>query len=146
MERRAFLKSSCNACLLVAAGYIAPQLAGCSAPGYAIFKTEILNKKISMPVGLFQTNPIQMVRPKGWYYDIAVQQKPDNTYTAILLQCTHQANQLIPAAKNGYTCSLHGSQFDESGLVRKGPASKPLQQYKTSVENNNLIIEIVKTP
>ena len=146
MERRQFIKSSCNVCMLAAAGYLLPKLEGCSPATYAVFKTDIVDKKITIPLAMFATSPIQFVRPKGWYYDIAVQQKPDNTYTAILLQCTHQANQLIPAAKNGYTCSLHGSQFDENGLVRKGPASKPLQQYKTSVENNNLIIEIVKTP
>ena len=113
---------------------------------YAVFKTDIVDKKITMPLTLFATSPVQFVRPKGWYYDIAVQKKDENNYTALLLQCTHQENQLTPAGNNGYTCSLHGSQFDVNGNVRKGPAEKRLEQYATSIQNNNLIIEILKTP
>ncbi|HRI21636.1 MAG TPA: Rieske (2Fe-2S) protein, partial [Panacibacter sp.] len=102
--------------------------------------------KITMPLTLFDQSAIQFVRPKGWYYDIAVQKKADNTYSALLLQCTHQENQLTPLGNNGYTCSLHGSQFDMNGNVRKGPAEKHLEQYSTTIQNNNLIIDILKTP
>ena len=145
MERREFIKSSCNICMLAAAGYFLPQLAGCS-PKYSVFKTDIVDKKIVMPLTMFPTSSLQFVRPKGWYFDIAVEKKEDNTYIALLLQCTHQENQLTPAGNNGYYCSLHGSRFDKDGRVRKGPAQKPLQRYYTSVENNNLIIYTPKSP
>lgn len=146
MERRHFIKSSCNVCMLAAAGYFLPKLEGCSPAAYAVFKTDVVDKKITMPLNMFAASPIQLVRPKDWYYDIAVQKNADNTYSALLLQCTHQENQLTPVGNNGYTCSLHGSQFDIKGNVRKGPAEKHLEQYRTTVENNNLIIEIIKTP
>lgn len=146
MERRHFIKSSCNVCMLAAAGYFLPKLAGCSAATYAVFKTELVNKKITIPLTMFDQSPIQFVRPKGWYYDIAVQKNTDNTYTALLLQCTHQENQLTPSGNNGYTCSLHGSQFDKNGVVKKGPAQQPLERYYTQIENSNLIIQILKTP
>ncbi len=140
MERRRFLKDSCNICLLGSAGFFFPQLTGCATTqgGYT---AEIINKTINVPVVLFEKSTLQLVRPKGWYYDIAVQKKEDNTYAAMLLQCTHQENQLTRSG-SGYTCSLHGSQFDLSGNVQKGPASKPLEKYNTSVSGDQLTIHL----
>jgi Rieske Fe-S protein len=146
MERRNFLKSSCNICLLGAAGFLLPQLTGCSGgTKYSVYKTAINNNAVQVPLNLFDTTPVQFVRPNGWYFDIAVEKKADNTYRALLLQCTHQENQLNITG-NGYSCSLHGSQFDKEGNVRKGPAEKSLEQYATFIDNNNLIIKVPQTP
>jgi Rieske Fe-S protein len=141
MERRKFLKSSCNICLLAATGYFLSELTACSPAAYHVIKTEIINDEIQIPVASFTQSNMQFVRPKGWYYDIAVQKKEDNTYEALLMQCTHQENQLTPAS-NGYTCSLHGSQFNKDGKVTKGPAENPLKHYATSINQENLIIHI----
>jgi Rieske Fe-S protein len=111
-----------------------------------VFKTDIIDKKVVMPVAMFQQSPLQFVRPKGWYFDIAVEKKEDNTFNALLLQCTHQENQLTPDGNTGFHCSLHGSRFDKNGYVLKGPAEKPLERYKTYVESDNLIIQIPKAP
>jgi Rieske Fe-S protein len=59
----------------------------------------------------------------------------------MLLQCTHQHNQLIPAGK-GYFCTLHGSTFDQQGNATKGPAELPLKKYQTQIEQGNLIISL----
>ena len=127
--------------MLVAAGYFLPKLTGCSPAAYAVFKTEVTDKKITMPLSMFDQNSLQFVRPKGWYYDIAVQKKEDNSYSALLLMCTHQENQLTPKA-TGFECSLHGSQFDQEGRVMKGPAERSLKKYNTSVNQNTLIIHL----
>src|SRR5262249_19358406 len=135
MERREFIRSSCSICILSASSYFLPALTGCS-PKYSVFKTDIVNKKIVMPLTMFDASHLQFVRPKGWYFDIAVERKEANIYTALLLQCTHQENQLTAAGDNGYYCSLHGSRFDKDGRVRKGPAQKSLERYNTFIENN----------
>ncbi len=140
MDRKDFLKFGCNACLCGAAGIMLPGLAGCSA-AYNIFKTETVENKIQVPLNLFDKNKLQLVRPKGWLYDIAVQKKADGTYDALLLQCTHLDNQLVPA-QNGFSCSLHGSMFSSNGKVLKGPAEIPLKKYATAISNNNLVIKI----
>jgi Rieske Fe-S protein len=140
MERRCFIKSTCNICLFGAAGFFAVQLPGCS-PSYPIYKADVTDKKITIPLNLFDKSSIQIVRPKNMLYDIAVQKKEDNNYTALLLLCTHQQNQLTITG-HGYTCSLHGSQYDKNGDVRKGPAERPLQQFRTSIFNGSLIIQI----
>jgi Rieske Fe-S protein len=145
MERREFLRSSCNTCLLMAAGYFFSELSSCS-PKYAVFKTDIVDRKITLPLNTFQKTSMQLVRPNGWLFDIAVEKKDENNFIALLLQCTHQENQLTAMGTNGFYCSLHGSRFDSNGNVLKGPAEQPLERYRTYVENNNLIIEVPRLP
>jgi nitrite reductase/ring-hydroxylating ferredoxin subunit len=141
MQRKDFIKSTCNFCLLGAAGLLLPDLIGCS-PAIPVFKTTVINNnQIQIPLTIFDRSPIQFIRPKGWYYDIAIQKKEDSTYSAILLKCTHQDNQLI-AVGNGFSCSQHGSQFDKTGKVKKGPAEKPLREYTTVINQGLLIITV----
>ncbi len=139
MERRTFLKSSCNACLLVATGFLVPALSGCGPGAYQVFNTEVRDDLVTVPADSFAKGPLVLVRPKGWYYSIALRKKEDNTYSALLLKCTHQDNQLT-AASNGYSCSLHGSAFNTQGQVVKGPAEKALKTYPVTIETNSIII------
>jgi len=123
-----------------------PGLTGCSsASSLAVYKTGVVNKRLQVPVNLFSSSAVQIVRPAGWYYDIAVEKKENNTYKALLMQCTHQSNQLTVTG-SGFTCSLHGSQFDKDGNVRKGPAEEALTHYKVYKQNDYLIIEVPTTP
>ncbi|MEP7251100.1 MAG: Rieske 2Fe-2S domain-containing protein [Ginsengibacter sp.] len=141
MERRKFIRSTCNVCLIGAAGFIAAQLSACSPSSFSIYKATVKGKKILVPLNRFEKSPLQIVRPAGLYYDIAVQKQNEGNYEALALLCTHQQNQLTVTG-NGYTCSLHGSNFDKDGNVTKGPAERPLQQFMTSVSGDNLIIQI----
>ncbi len=140
MQRRNFLSSSCKICLLGAAGFSLIQMGSCS-PAAAVYKTAITNGELNVPLSFFEKSSLQIVRPNGWFYDVAVQKNQDNSYTALLLQCTHQDNQLTPTS-SGYHCSLHGSDFDKQGNVRKGPAELPLHHFKTSINGNMLNVHI----
>ena len=139
MERRAFIKSSCGLCILAASGLVLGNLAGCSPAAYPVFKSAMTNKTIRVPLSLFATESLQIIRTKELYFDVAVHKKESGDYTALLLQCTHQDNALSPLG-GGYQCSLHGSEFDQSGNVKKGPAENPLKQYRTTIEDNFLVI------
>lgn len=142
MERRKFIKSGCTFCLLGAAGMLLPMLESCGTVAKTtVYKTQANGNKIEVPLSLFDQNKMQVVRAKGQYYDIAVQQHEDKTYTALLLRCTHMDNQLT-AMGSGYHCNLHGSEFDKEGNVKKGPAEQPLKQYTVTIENEKLIINI----
>ena len=143
IERRQFLRSSCNLCLLGISGVLFAQLPACSPAAFSVVKADITDNKIQLPLELFAKSPFQVVRPNGWYYDIAVTKKSDDTYQALLLQCTHQDNQLTTTG-NGYQCSLHGSVFDKEGQVKKGPASKPLDSYSVTIVNEHILISIPK--
>jgi len=72
-------------------------------------------------------------------YDIAIRKTAPDLYEAILLQCTHQRNQLLPIPK-GFICSLHGSKFNLNGDVVKGPAERPLKKFETTMDQGELVI------
>jgi nitrite reductase/ring-hydroxylating ferredoxin subunit len=139
MERRTFLQSTCNACLLMATGLILPALSGCGPGAYQVIQTEVKDDRVNVPMDAFAKGPLVLVRPRGWYYSIALRKKDDGSYTALLLKCTHQDNQLT-AASDGYSCSLHGSAFNRDGSVVKGPAERALKTYPVTVENNFILI------
>src|SRR5690348_16316201 len=120
MKRRKFITTSCNICLLTATGYLASGLSACS-PAFPVLKTEVIDDEIRVPLSTLSSPKLQLIRPKGWVYDIALRKNQDAGYEALLLKCTHQDNQLVSSG-NGYTCNLHGSQFDINGRVLKGPA------------------------
>ncbi len=141
MNRKEFLKRGCDSCLCGTAALLIPSLTGCSPAAFNIYKTTVTNNVIELPLSLFEKNNLQIVRPHGWQYDIAVHKKPDGNYTAILMECTHMDNQLT-ASQNGFSCSLHGSTFNEEGEVIKGPAEFPLKKYSTSIRHDKLILSI----
>lgn len=143
MERRDFIKNTCRVCLLGAAGASLINLAACSpATGSAIAKPEVIDNKITVSAASFDTNPLQIISPKKYPYEVAVQKQQDGTYKALLLKCTHFDNQLVQNG-NGYTCNFHGSRFDRDGNVIKGPASQPLAQLKTSVAGTEILIHLI---
>jgi Rieske Fe-S protein len=143
MERRNFIKSTCRACLLGAAGASLIDLAGCSpSTGNAITKAEIMDDKVAISLAAFEKNRLQIINPKKYPYEVAVQKQQDGTYKAMLLKCTHYDNQ-VQQDGNGYSCSFHGSRFDKEGKVLKGPASEPLLQLKTSINSTDVVIHLI---
>lgn len=60
--------------------------------------------------------------------------------TALTTICTHQTCTISNVSANVYTCPCHGSQFDPSGHVVRGPAGSPLRQFSSALVNNVLTI------
>ncbi len=137
MLRRDFIKATCGLC---ATGLLINSLSGC-VPAEQVFKGELNDRKIVVPENLFAKSTLVLIRVKKLQYDIALRQMPDNSYTAILLRCSHFANALDVTSK-GFTCSLHGSTFTTEGHVKKGPAEKSLTSYIVTQEENKILIHI----
>ena len=135
MLRRDFIKATCGLC---ATGLLINSLSGCM-PAQQVFKGEINDTKIAVPVNLFANSTLVLIRVKKLQYDIALRQMPDKTYSAILLRCSHFANALDVTSK-GFTCSLHGSTFTPEGHVKKGPAEKALTSYNVTIDNDTIFI------
>jgi Rieske Fe-S protein len=140
IERRKFLTSACKACLLAGAGFLVADLTACS-PSTKIIRLPVNQNSVSVPITAFAQAPILIVRPEGWLYDIAVRKTATDQYEALLLQCTHQQNQLM-VNSNGYKCALHGSQFNLDGMVVKGPAERALRKFTASLDQDRLIVQL----
>ena len=144
MQRRDFLKGACKICLLGNAGATVINMSGCSPSiGNTISKPEIVDNNIQIPLTIFDTNPVQIISPKNYAYEVAVEKNKEGTYKALLLKCTHMANQLVPTG-NGYNCNLHGSKFSKEGTILKGPAATPLQQLQTTITEKHLLIRLIR--
>jgi Rieske Fe-S protein len=140
IERRKFLTSACKACLLAGAGFLVADLTACS-PSTKIIRLPVNQNSVSVPITAFAQGPVLIVRPEGWLYDIALRKTAADQYEALLLQCTHQQNQLM-VNSNGYKCNLHGSQFNLNGRVVKGPAERALIKFTTSLDQDRLIVQL----
>jgi len=140
IERRKFLESACKACLLAGAGLLISDLTACS-PAVKVFHLPISDNTVRLPIIAGSKETIQIVRPQGWLYDIAIHKISPDQYDALLLECTHQRNQLILNGKRFY-CTLHGSQFNLNGNVVKGPAERPLKKFSTSLDQEQLVIQL----
>ncbi len=138
IERRKFLTSACKACIFAGAGFLISDLTACSTSS-KIIQLPITRDSVRFPITAFEKVSIQLIRPEGWFYDIAVRKTGTDQFDAILLECTHQQNQLIMIS-NGYKCNLHGSQFNINGQVVKGPAEHALKKLSTSFDQGQLTI------
>jgi len=56
------------------------------------------------------------------------------SYTALSTTCTHEGCPVNPATGGVITCPCHGSQYDLTGAVLRGPARYPLQGYPTEYD------------
>lgn len=60
-------------------------------------------------------------------------------FIALDLRCTHQGYEVVPGGP-GFSCPLHGSQFDPDGDVARGPAGSPLRRFRVRRKRGTLVI------
>jgi Rieske Fe-S protein len=138
--RREFLKDTCTACLGTAfLGFTFSSLTSCSS--LPIYKTDLSQKLVSVPLSNFAESNVVIVRDLQMPYDILLVKKSEGEYRAIYMQCSHQENP-VTATKDGLFCSAHGSTFDLDGNVTKEPALRPLKQFRNSVADNKILIDL----
>ena len=74
-------------------------------------------------------------------FPICVYRINENEYSALLMRCSHQGNELT-AYGDKLHCSAHGSEFDKYGKVTSGPASSQLRKFSAIKENEKIKISI----
>jgi Rieske Fe-S protein len=145
MERKEFLKICGGACLGVVG--LSAVLQSCGTAFYATGtmannKMQI-SKKDFIKVDKEKTSVRKyvLVKPASSDFPIVVYRKNETTFTALLLRCTHQSNELNV---NGdlLTCSAHGSEFSNTGEVIQGPAEQKLVSYPVTTDENNIYIQL----
>lgn len=138
--RRDFLKDTCAACLgTTFLGVALSQLTSCSP--FPVYKTALTSNVVSVPMSNFAESKLVIVRDMQVAFDILLVRKSESEFNAIYMRCTHQENP-VTATKDGLFCSAHGSRFDLEGNVTKEPALESLKNFKTSILDNQVIIDL----
>jgi cytochrome b6-f complex iron-sulfur subunit len=74
-------------------------------------------------------------------YPVFVIRTNEDNYTALYMQCTHKGCELNATSKR-LSCPCHGSEFDTSGKVLRGPAEKPLLSLPVTSESENILLHL----
>lgn len=144
MERRKFIKTGCQACLLAAAGMLLPSLPAMAGGRPKPFKVALNDQhQAEVPLSLFEASNLQIIRVKDTFYDIALHRDEENNYTAFLMKCTHMDNQL-QLTSGGFRCNMHGSEYDKKGQVKRGPSEVPMTIYPVTLNETSVLIIIPK--
>ena len=137
-SRKDFLSVSGKiTCSILLGGAVSSLVQSCSA--IKVYATKPLDGKIKVPLTQFAESNVSIVRVEGLEYDIMVSKKENETYSAVLMRCSHQDWNLT-ATSNGLNCGLHGSSFDTDGKVKIGPATEALKKFKVEQQDTYLII------
>jgi cytochrome b6-f complex iron-sulfur subunit len=71
-----------------------------------------------------------------------VSRTSDSGFTAIDAVCSHQSCTVTNADGEIYVCPCHGSRYDRSGRVVKGPAMASLRRFNTSFTSGVVTIAL----
>jgi Rieske Fe-S protein len=63
-----------------------------------------------------------------------------DTFNVMTAVCTHEGCDVTGISGSTFVCPCHGSQFNSTGGVVKGPASRALQRFTANFANNTLTI------
>ena len=145
MDRRRFLKNSCSACL--SATVLASMITSCTSTRYisgTLGKDGLvldINEFVNKQKGNTGYHSFIVVRNDALQYPICVYRFDENNYSALWMSCTHQGAEL-QASGDRLQCPAHGSEFDNKGNVRTGPADRTLRNFPVTILNNQLFIDL----
>ncbi|GAA4462167.1 Rieske (2Fe-2S) protein [Nemorincola caseinilytica] len=145
MDRKEFLRTGCITCIGMALG--ASLLQSCAAGGKYV-KGTLNGRGLLVNLSDFETGktgmrPYLIVRHDAIEFPLCVYHIEGDTFTALLMRCTHQGAEL-QAAGDQLTCQAHGSEFDRYGTATQGPATLPLRSFPVSVANGQVFIDLRK--
>jgi Rieske Fe-S protein len=73
---------------------------------------------------------------------VLVTRTAQDAFTAVTAICTHEQCEITGFQANTFFCPCHGSQYNTSGAVQQGPATRALQRFTTQFTNNVLTITV----
>jgi len=132
MKRRKFVKTLCLT------GLTLNLIAGCKSTSKA-FQATLQNNSLRIPKSAFSDQDTLTIAYQHEF--IGLVRLNEKHYAASLLNCTHMGCT-VEASNDGFVCPCHGARFDKEGHVIKGPATKDLAKFVTSVSAEFIIIHI----
>jgi len=146
--RRDFCLRFCQAISVAAAGSVlaacgggptAPSDVGSALPTVAGSRAgNVTTVTIAAGSPLANTGAIALVQAGA--VDFLVTRTGAATFTALTAICTHQQCTVTNASGALFVCPCHGSEYDTSGAVVRGPAGSPLRSFATQFADPTLTI------
>lgn len=145
MNRKDFIKNCGLAC--VGGSLLTSVIQGCAAA--RTFNCDIADTDLLVPLEHFVSRKNGQTAYKKsivvynelLQYPICVFRHSESSYTALWMRCTHQGAEL-QVFGDTLQCPAHGSEFDNRGGLRNGPAEQPLRSFPLLTENGHLKISL----
>ncbi len=108
----------------------------------------LVGREVAVPIG--SGSPLlsaweaarARVELDAYPFDLLLMRTGLETFTALLGACSHHGCLVSQIASPVFVCPCHGSRFDHHGNVVLGPASAPLQRFRTEYADNVLTVRI----
>ncbi|MGG7034955.1 MAG: Rieske (2Fe-2S) protein [Flavobacterium sp.] len=145
MDRKEFLKICGFSCLGVIG--LSGIMQSCSTTHYV--NSAIEGKKVIVSKKEFEILKKDSIayrkyivsKVEGIKYPIVIYKNSHDSYSALLLRCSHQGAELN-INDDMLTCSAHGSEFSKNGEVVQGPAEENLTTFKVQTDAHNIYIQL----
>lgn len=136
MDRKKFIKLASAGAVC---GVMAGVLEGCTTYRYVESNRE--GAMLGINKTAFDDHLFVMVRNPQRSAPIYLRKHSDDTYDAILLECTHRGCSVNPS-EDTLSCPCHGSRFDSRGNVLEGPARDNLYTYQVITDEEKIYIKL----
>jgi len=147
MNRKDFIVHSCAACLGATA--LSGLFSACTATRY--INGTLGKDGLTIGTDEFRIKKKDTVDYRSFIivghetlqYPVCVYRLSETEYTALWMCCTHQGAEL-QVSGDQLQCPAHGSEFNNKGLVKNGPASANLRSFPVMLNNHELFIDMRK--
>lgn len=115
--------------------------AGCSAQGGGAPGETATRVVDAGPVDLYALDGVyDRFRHQGFFLV-----RQNGVLTALSSDCTHRNCPLRALPDHTFSCRCHGSHFNETGTVLRGPATRDLPRFPTTLnDSQHLIVQVTR--
>jgi Rieske Fe-S protein len=146
-NRRKFIRKTCILC----AGLSTPAfiISGCQVTHYT--SGSFHGEDLLLPVSEFnyekkgrvQKRSFIIIQNEKLEFPIYVYRFSDSQYSALWMKCAHQGAELQASGDHLY-CPSHGSEYNNLGEVKQGPAETNLRTFPVTVQGDSIVIKLRK--
>ena len=137
-SRRSFLASSGVALAGLAAAPALASLQGCGDSS----TIPTLSAPITVPLrglNISAAGSDSSFRDSSYPYNIIVRNNGNNQYQAWSSYCDHAGCE-VEYLGTGFDCPCHGATWNAQGVLKNGPASSDLLEFKVTVSGDSLTL------
>jgi cytochrome b6-f complex iron-sulfur subunit len=137
MHRKEFIKSVG----ILTAGTLGSSLINsCAVIKYAQYSVDG-NKLVVKKSEFTDIQKFVLLNVNGLPAAVYLRKNENNTFTALLTQCTHKGCEVDPDY-DLLSCPCHGSKYSSAGEVISPPATEPLKKLNVITDSENIYVQI----